>query len=530
MLGPDNTDITPRSLKACGLLALLLDAPEFTRARVALQDMLWSDRGQAQGAASLRQTLSEIRNAFGPARDVLKSDRRTVSLAADRVASDLTKPTERAAAKAEGRIFLEDLDIHDPEFENWLRDRRQIADETPRMSQLVHRTLSASTSGAVPRLILASPLELDDAGLGKFILQGVARGVVDRGSVEVNWADANATGTGDGPGFKLEVDTLEFGSSKMMRLQMVDPQSGRVGWQLTESLDAGDAPELPRLISEAVDRTVETLAGSGLHGPSETSGDPFFNAIQEMFQTRGLNFEALRSRFRSSYERDPRGIYLAYEAFLTCYMIGERHVVNIEALKDETRDLVRRAVETEPHNSVVAALCAHVYSFVLGEFEVAHELADRSVRLDRNNVLGWTFLGSAKIFCNDVSNGYKCILTARQISGEGPYRHMVDFFASMAAMLSGDLARGIALGETVNALAPDFAPALRYLIAGYILEKDFCRAEDALGRLRRLEPEFEVNFFAEPDYPVPLLRRTGLLDLNRLPALVLGASPRPTDL
>ena len=519
--------MTPRALKACGLLALLLDAPEFTRARVALQDLLWSDRGQAQGAASLRQTLSEVRNAFGPARDVLKSDRRTVSLAIDRVASDLTDPAERAVAVAEGRIFLEDLDIRDPEFENWLRDRRQFAETPPRAPRVDHRT--GSKPDAVPQLVLASPPELDDAGLGKYVLQGIARGVVDRGSVAVNWTGDNSMSTGDGAGLKLEVDALEFGSSKILRIQMVDPQSGRVGWQLTESLDAGEAPELPRLISEAVDRTVETLAGIGLRGPAAASGEPFFLAIQEMFQTRGLDFEALKNRFHRSYERDPRGIYLACEAFLTCYIIGERRVVNLEAFKDEARDLVRRAVEAEPHNAMVAALCSHVYSFALGEFAVAHELAERSVRLDRNNVLAWTFLGSAKIFCDDVANGYKCILTARQISGEGPYRHMVDFFASMAAMLSGDFVRGIALSETVNALAPDFAPALRYLLAGYILERDFDRAEDALNRLCHLEPDFELRLFAEPEYPVPALRRTGLLDISRLPALAPRTSARPID-
>src|SRR5262249_20867811 len=65
VLAPNDEDLTPRGRKARALLALLALTPTRRRSRPALQDKLWSDRGPEQGAASLRQALTEIRRAFG---------------------------------------------------------------------------------------------------------------------------------------------------------------------------------------------------------------------------------------------------------------------------------------------------------------------------------------------------------------------------------------------------------------------------------------------------------------------------------
>src|SRR5215204_6707828 len=79
VLAHDGEDLTPRGRKARAVLALLALTPTRRRSRSALQDKLWSDRGPEQGAASLRQALTEIRRAFGERyRDCLVGDIRGV--------------------------------------------------------------------------------------------------------------------------------------------------------------------------------------------------------------------------------------------------------------------------------------------------------------------------------------------------------------------------------------------------------------------------------------------------------------------
>src|SRR6266699_1461288 len=90
VLAPDGEDLTPRGRKARALLAILALTPTRRRSRPALQDKLWSDRGPEQGAASLRQTLTEIRRTLGECyRNCLVSDLRGVGLAMDQVTIDL---------------------------------------------------------------------------------------------------------------------------------------------------------------------------------------------------------------------------------------------------------------------------------------------------------------------------------------------------------------------------------------------------------------------------------------------------------
>src|SRR3954453_3274666 len=86
VLAQNGEDLTPRGRKARALLAILALTPTRRRSRPVLQDKLWSDRGPDQGAASLRQTLTEIRQAFGEHyRSCLVSDMRGVGLAEERV-------------------------------------------------------------------------------------------------------------------------------------------------------------------------------------------------------------------------------------------------------------------------------------------------------------------------------------------------------------------------------------------------------------------------------------------------------------
>ena len=116
-------DRTPRGAKARALLALLARTPGHRRPRRWLEARLWSDRGQEQASGSLRQALTELRKALGPLADRLASDRDCVALAG--FGTDLADTAVARRALAQGREFLEGIDILDPGFNLWLAEERQ---------------------------------------------------------------------------------------------------------------------------------------------------------------------------------------------------------------------------------------------------------------------------------------------------------------------------------------------------------------------------------------------------------------------
>ncbi|MFD2430484.1 hypothetical protein ACFSUK_25205 [Sphingobium scionense] len=62
----DGRDHSPRSRKACALLAHLALEPDRRASRDRLVGLLWSDRGEVQARASLRQALTDLRTHPAP--------------------------------------------------------------------------------------------------------------------------------------------------------------------------------------------------------------------------------------------------------------------------------------------------------------------------------------------------------------------------------------------------------------------------------------------------------------------------------
>ncbi|WP_258553404.1 AfsR/SARP family transcriptional regulator [Paracoccus pantotrophus] len=119
--GADGADLTPRSQKARGALALLGTAPDLRLSRARLQDLLWSERARQRGSDSLRQMLRELRASLGAEKGLLLTGVGWVGLDPERLRIDLTPVYDAGGAPIE---FAADIDVPDPEFETWLRDMR----------------------------------------------------------------------------------------------------------------------------------------------------------------------------------------------------------------------------------------------------------------------------------------------------------------------------------------------------------------------------------------------------------------------
>jgi len=115
LTGSDGMEIPLTSAKAKALLAYLAQSPGMRRSREEIVALLWSDRGEAQARASLRQVLSGMRKELGAqGAAILRVDTDSVALERGSVAVD----------DADGSEFLAGLNVHDPAFDDWLRDTR----------------------------------------------------------------------------------------------------------------------------------------------------------------------------------------------------------------------------------------------------------------------------------------------------------------------------------------------------------------------------------------------------------------------
>src|SRR5262245_6344109 len=152
--------------KVRALLAYLALAPDTPIPREKLMALLWSDRGEEQARASLRQALTELRQALGDP-SPLRTEQDTVSLDSSRIVVDaiefarLAKANklDEAAALYRGSL-LDGHGVRDGAFEDWL------AAERTRLHDLAISTLhrlAASQSGDIAISTAQRLLQLEPA-------------------------------------------------------------------------------------------------------------------------------------------------------------------------------------------------------------------------------------------------------------------------------------------------------------------------------------------------------------------------------
>ena len=142
LAGADGAEVPLKSRKAKALLAYLARSPRMSRSREEIMALLWSDRGEAQARASLRQALVRLRKDLGEAAvTALIVSNDTVALNPDNVTIGAAIP---------GEELLAGFHLRDPAFEDWLRDERlRYEDPTEPSLQPSRTPLSDKPSIAV---------------------------------------------------------------------------------------------------------------------------------------------------------------------------------------------------------------------------------------------------------------------------------------------------------------------------------------------------------------------------------------------
>ncbi len=509
-------DVTPRAEKAQALIALLATSPNGERSRQWLQAKLWSDRGPAQAAGSLRQALVQIRQAFGTSKDVLSSTRSRVSL--DMTQVHIAPPT--------GQEFLEGMDVRDSEFESWLTLERSMR-EAPAPVRPAH-LMPDQPLRETPRTWTVS---VDAKSIGgdlaewfsQLFADAVSRHMRDFFSARVVVGSSSDIVN---PVLTVKVNAFSGGASSLgVRVSLEHLQTGEQLWAGSQHVTANggppiDDPDVLRLLNELVEAVGDTLVGNRL-ADLDDPDQMCRQAIRGLFSMRAEDVLAADHRFAEAFDRRERGLYLAWRAQIKTIQKVERHDSDAKRLREEAEYLCARALELEPNNSMVLATVANTRGFLMQDPHSSLALARRSVELNPGNPMAWWALSSANVYGGDIKSSYLIALNARKLAALSPNRFWWDNQLFGAAVVMGRLDEALKLAEAAYAQNPNFRPPLRYLIAFYA---NAAREEDALraaSALTGLEPDFTVErLVRDREYPASLIHRAPGLDIDKVSSII----------
>lgn len=555
ILGPDGTDLTPKSRKSRAILAMLAVAPRGSRSRVWLRDKLWSDRGEDQASASLRQALLDIRSSLGPAAvQALRADKHTVTLdlAMIRVdALDALAPNERTGAMPASEHFLEGIDVRDPEFEEWLTLERQSwhrrleetgfeHDLTPKSapgeagrgpSAALPRTVASESASPRPPALSPEPHH-DGANawrvalLPAVILGGdpaaaILQADVHRGLLAAlnETGDLRVVDLAPSPFSDLQGQAFarlpeQVNLSVQVRV-VCDPLVMRVAIVLQNPLDNtliwADETQAPRreaaggtfampLIVRATEEALRHFLRRTGSAAAEAEGR-IAAAVASMFRLTRTDLDRSEAILRRHLAQGPSAQGYAWLAFLNTFRVGQRFNPGDAPLIEETQHLARRALEMEPGNALVAALVGHIHSYLFGEFDYAAGLFEQSLRVNPAQTLAWDLYAMLHAYAGQPKRALAMARWARHLGAFSPHRYYFETTRAITGNFSAEHRTAIEAGTAALAERPDFNSLLRVLVSSNAHLDRPDEARIFLNRLLTVEPNFSVTSLREAGYP-----------------------------
>lgn len=494
LTGPADLHLTPRGMRARGALAVIGTARSMRVTRARLQDLLFSERDPEQGNASLRQVLREIRISLGPHRDALLTGPGWVGLDPAMLRLDMS-----ARPGPDGQIpeFGADLDIPDPEFEDWLRDVRRAAEAHD----------PPIVESALPDLVLGTTVSTsqDAMVLATMILSEAAGRTADLLPVAIHDADAVPRGP------HIQITSLASLQGQVFNLSamLTHRPSGRVMWsqRMTCPLE-----ELGAQMGDFTARCCLAMVQVVDQGRAlGAAGGISFADVFSFSADRLARADQVLERLGDSITP---AVTLSLRAWIRTTYAFERLTDDPGRAIAEAAELAARARQAAPFHATALAVNSVIEAY-LDRDQIAYDLARQAVMADGQNPLARLSLSRALAGIDRLEQSASEAQAGlgQALSSLNPANWHLGI--GVAKMRAGDLPAAIHHLEAVHRFAPDNRPALRFLAALRYAAKDQAGARDALRALQWLEPDFSLDLMGSDGYPVDTLRRLGLLQVAK---------------
>lgn len=512
LIAPDGSFV-PLGRKAQALVAILaseLGAP-VTRSR--LQDLLWSLSGPKHGRDSLKKALQAIRKAVS-----CHTDQLIVSVGDQVWLNESLVHIERMHFNgfSTKRTFLEGLDLREPEFENWLREMRNLStqDDSKEIEKDLRSTMNLSAVKSVRvRIAVKRPVAVGDRMAvltGDVFLSRLIDLLSQSGLVEVvdlREGDTQFLGGGD---LFLFSRAVSAGTELQIQLSLRSSLDNALVWSRSNSLEAS------------------TLAGAALHESvchfideihvaakqfSQSLGNEKFHVtrlamdgIENLFRLAPENLEKAASSFSRAIDICPSGSLYAWYAFLTPFRFEQRKGVDLESLREQAEEVLTRSLELDPYNPVSRSLLAHVFSFLFRDFDKANSVLAPIRNQPPDTPIYYFSESMLNLYTGNHEVAHQFALIAERNGRAHPYSYAFSTSLCMIDALEQRTDTAIDHGKRALAVMPStgqkYEPTLRYLTAAYASAGKIEEARSTWQELQMLNPGNSLEQMRDTRFPI----------------------------
>ena len=391
-------EIPVKSRKARALLAYLALPPGKARSREQVMALLWSDRGDQQARASLRQALSGLRKDLG------EEGVSALKITDEALTLDPARVTVEPAAP--GDVLLEGLHLNDPAFEEWLRDERLRLQDGGGATSQDHAPdrLGKPAIAVLPFHNLSDDPEqlYFSDGLTEDIITELSRfkslDVVARNSTFVyrdQAVDISEIGEKVGASHLLEGSLRKSGKRIRLTAQLIDVKAGKHIWadrydRELEDIFALQDELVQSIVSALAVRLTAADTKRSLRKPASSLAayDLYLRAVNLDSSYNPDSVRKAKELASQAVALDPgfarAHTVLAVETFTCGWFEG----APAESYLDEALWAAAKGVELDPDDSFCTSNLAIVH-LQRREFDQARHYFDRALRSNPNDTWIW---------------------------------------------------------------------------------------------------------------------------------------------
>ncbi|MDQ0513536.1 hypothetical protein [Ancylobacter amanitiformis] len=495
VLDCEGRSVRPSGRKDCALLAMLALSRNYRQTRTWLQERLWGDRGPAQGAASLRQSLTTLRDTFNGDAEALCADRTWVWL--DPRFFDF----DHIAPGARGEILC-GLDLREEGFNDWLRECRAEFDARDRRWGLVEAPGQPDRRWYLDQPV-GSAEDMRLAGVCDFICDSLMEALSVIGlHAAIDRREANCAPVPRATDMIVRMRAFRFGAGCAVSLSVTDG-FGSLKWQVRREIERRQWRDVRSVQVEIAqlfqDFALRTEAGS-LRGARWSAHANGCQALMGMLVPGSVPLSDIVRCSEAAIAASEKGVYHALLGSAHLLLYGEREKLTAPDV-DEVMRSIRTALNLSPENGLVQALAGHSYGFVARDLDRNAAMTREAVRLLPGSGACWNYHAISLVYCGRFSEAVRAAAHAVWLCRGTMAQPMAQSTELFARLMNGDARGAIRVGEaSLNAMV--FRPTIVDLMTAYAREGRMRDGQEKLRLFVRREPELSVDLLKSPDYPI----------------------------
>ena len=337
--------------------------------------------------------------------------------------------------------------------------------------------------------------------------------------------DVKQVGRELGVRYVLEGSVRKAGNRVRIAGQLIDTSTGAHIW--ADRFDGGieDVFDLQDQVATSVVGTIvpkleQVEIERAKRKPTENldAYDYYLRGIAAVRQdTRDTVSEALKL-FRRATELDP-DFASAFGMAAWCYVRRKTNGWTSDAEKEkaETAQIARRAVELGKDDAVALTFGGFSLAYVVGRIDDGAAMIDRALATNPNLASAWSYSGWIRTYRGEVERAIEDQVRAMRLSPLDALMYNMQGGAALAHFLAGRHDQALLLAEQALRDQPGYGTALRIVAACCALAGRHKDAEEAITRLRLLDPTSRVSSLSDR---IPLQRAE---DLEKLKAALRRA-------